>query len=44
MGPLWRCTDPGLDAAARDAFTRELMPARRAKQQAGRRGDPASTA
>lgn len=39
-GRLWRTTDPGLDAAARTAFTHELMAARRAKQTAMRRADP----
>ena len=43
-GRLWRCTDPGLDTAARDALTRELMAARRAKQEAMRRPDPAARA
>lgn len=41
-GRLWRCTDPGLDAQTRDVLTRELMAARRAKQDAMRRDDPAS--
>jgi hypothetical protein len=41
-GRLWRCTDPGLDGQTRDALTRELMAARRAKQDATRRDDPAS--
>jgi hypothetical protein len=43
-GRLWRCTDPSLDTAARDALTRELMSARRAKQDAMRRDDPAARA
>ncbi len=43
-GRLWRCTDPGLEMPARDAFTRELMSARRAKQDAMRRDDPAARA
>jgi len=41
-GRLWRCTNPALDVHARDALTRELMSARRAKQDAMRRDDPAS--
>ena len=38
-GRLWRCTDPALPAEQRDALTRELMAARRAKQSAMRAGD-----
>jgi hypothetical protein len=38
-GRLWRCTDPGLDEAARAALTHELMDARRAKGVALRAGD-----
>ena len=41
-GRLWRCTNPSLDRQARDALTRELMAARRAKQDAMRRDNPAS--
>ncbi len=41
-GRLWRCTNPALDVHARDALTRELMSARRAKQDAMRRDDPES--
>ncbi len=41
-GRLWRCTDPGIDASLRDAFTRELMSVRRAKQEAIRQADAAS--
>lgn len=36
-GRLWRCADPALDPAERDALTHELMAARRAK----RTDDPA---
>ena len=43
-GRLWRCTNPSLDTPMRDAFTRELMSARRAKQDAMRRGDAAARA
>ena len=38
-GRLWRATDPSLDDETRDRLTRELMAARRAKQQAMRDGD-----
>jgi hypothetical protein len=38
-GRLWRCADPGLEPGQRDALTRELMSARRAKQAAMRQGD-----
>lgn len=38
-GRLWRCSDPGLDAATRTALTHELMSARRAKQLAMRAND-----
>lgn len=41
-GRLWRCTNPGLDGAARAALTRELMDARRAKGAAMRAGDAAA--
>ena len=41
-GRLWRCSDPALDAPVRTALTSELMSARRAKQAAMRRGDPAA--
>jgi len=41
-GRLWRCTDPGIDVSRRDAFTRELMSARRAKQEAIRHNDAAA--
>ncbi len=41
-GRLWRCTDPGLDEAARAGLTRELMDARRAKGAAMRAGDAAA--
>lgn len=40
-GRLWRCSDPALAPEARDALTRELMAARRAKQTAMRSGDAA---
>ena len=43
-GRLWRCTDPSLDPQTRDGLTRELMSARRAKQDAMRRADPAGRA
>ena len=43
-GRLWRCTDPGLDTQAREAHTRELMAARRAKQAAMRLADAAARA
>lgn len=38
-GRLWRCTDPALDPPTRQRLTRELMAARRAKQQAMRQSD-----
>ena len=38
-GRLWRCTNPGLAPARREALTRELMSARRAKAVAMRAGD-----
>ncbi len=38
-GRLWRCTNPGLDAATRAALTHALMDARRAKGAAMRAGD-----
>jgi len=41
-GRLWRCTDPGIDVSLRDALTRELMSARRAKQEAIRQVDTTS--
>ena len=40
-GRLWRCTDPRLEPAERDALTSELMAARRAKGAALRAGDDA---
>ncbi len=43
-GRLWRCTDPGLDTPSREALTRELMSARRAKQDAMRHADLAGRA
>jgi len=43
-GRLWRCSDPALDTQAREALTRELMSARRAKQEAMRRADTAARA
>ncbi len=43
-GRLWRCADPVLDVQARDALTRELMSARRAKQEAMRRTDTVARA
>ncbi len=41
-GRLWRRGDPGLEAVRREALAHELMAARRAKQQAMRRADPAA--
>ncbi len=41
-GRLWRCADPSLDDGTRDALTRELMGARRAKRDAMRRSDDAA--
>ncbi len=41
-GRLWRCTNPALDPAVRQALTRELMSARRAKQAALRSADAAA--
>ena len=41
-GRLWRCADPALPAAERQALTRELMAARRAKGTAMRAADPAA--
>ncbi len=41
-GRLWRCTDPTIDVSRRDALTRELMSARRAKQDAIRHNDAAA--
>jgi hypothetical protein len=38
-GRLWRRSDPRLEPAERDRLTHELMAARRAKQDAMRRGD-----
>ena len=38
-GRLWRASDPSLDDQTRERLTRELMAARRAKQQAMRAGD-----
>ena len=40
-GRLWRCSDPGLSEVLREALTRELMAARRAKGVAMRAGDAA---
>jgi len=40
-GRLWRCADPRLEPAERDALTSELMAARRAKGAALRAGDDA---
>lgn len=40
-GRLWRCSDPSLDEAERDALVRALMDARRALRV---RGDVAATA
>lgn len=41
-GRLWRRSDPRLDPAERERLTHELMAARRAKQEAMRRGDDAA--
>lgn len=41
-GRLWRCSDPGLDPAEREALVAELMAARRDKGAAMRRGDAAA--
>jgi hypothetical protein len=41
-GRLWRRANPALDEATRARLTRELMAARRAKQQAMRQGDEAA--
>ena len=38
-GRLWRCTNPDLAPEQREALTRELMSARRAKGVAVRTGD-----
>lgn len=38
-GRLWRCTNPDLAPERRDALTRDLMAARRAKGVARRAGD-----
>ena len=41
-GRLWRTTNPSLPPAEREALTRALMQARRAKGQAMRQNDPAA--
>ena len=38
-GRLWRCTNPALDEPTRTMLTRDLMTARRAKQDAMRKDD-----